>query len=66
MNGRVRFSEVGEDGRLTLPHLINYFQDCSTFHLEDIGLGTDYFVQQNLAFYILSWQIEMYYNLENN
>lgn len=59
MNGRVRFREVGEDGRLTLPHLINYFQDCSTFHLEDIGLGTDYFVQQNLAFYILSWQIEI-------
>lgn len=57
--GRIRFSEIGEDGRLTLHHLINYFQDCSTFQLEDIELGTDYFMQQDLAFYILSWQIEI-------
>ena len=59
MTSRVRFSEIGEDGKLTLHHLINYFQDCSTFHLEDIGLGTDYFMNQDLAFYFLSWQIEI-------
>lgn len=59
MAGRVRYSEVGLDGGLTLHHLINYFQDCSTFHLEDIGLGLDYFQSQNLAFFILSWQIEI-------
>mgnify|MGYP000603361539 CR=1 FL=1 len=28
---RIRYSEIGEDGNLTLPGLINYFQDCSTF-----------------------------------
>ena len=59
LKGRIRFSEIGEDGYLTLHHLINYFQDCSTFHLEDIGLGTDYFMKQDLAFYMLSWQIEI-------
>ena len=31
-NGRVRFSEVGEDKRLTLDRIVDYFQDCSTFH----------------------------------
>ena len=30
-------SEIGEDGNLTLPGLINYFQDCSTFQSEAIG-----------------------------
>ena len=38
-NSRVRYSETGEDGRLTLPGVLNYFQDCSTFHAESIGLG---------------------------
>ena len=31
---RIRYSEIGEDGCLTLPGLINYFQDCSTFQSE--------------------------------
>lgn len=36
--GRIRFSEVDipED---TLPGIVNYFQDCSTFQSEDVGLG---------------------------
>ena len=38
-NSRVRYSETGEDGRLTLPGVLNYFQDCCTFHAESIGLG---------------------------
>ena len=28
---RVRYSEIGHRGTMTLPALINYFQDCSTF-----------------------------------
>ena len=27
---RIRYSEIGEDGNLTLPGLINYFQDFHT------------------------------------
>ena len=29
---RVRYSEIGHRGTMTIPALINYFQDCSTFH----------------------------------
>lgn len=36
---RIRYSEIGEDGNLTLPGLINYFQDCSIFQSEAIGEG---------------------------
>ena len=40
-NSRVRYSEIDHHGTLTLPALINYFQDCSTFQSEDVGLGTE-------------------------
>ena len=35
-NSRVRYSEIDHHGTLTLPALINYFQDCSTFQSEDV------------------------------
>ena len=38
---RVRYSEIGHRGTMTLPALINYFQDCSTFHSEEVGLGME-------------------------
>lgn len=38
-SGRVRYSETGENGLLTLPGILNYFQDCSTFHSESVGNG---------------------------
>lgn len=36
--GRIRFSEVDHTRRITLPGIVNYFQDCSTFQSEDLGL----------------------------
>ena len=40
-DSRVRFSEVDHTELLTLPGLVNYFQDCSTFQSEDIGYGVE-------------------------
>lgn len=54
---RVRYSEVGEDRRLTLNSVINYFQDCSTFHSEDIGAGMEYLENKKRAWLLSSWQI---------
>ncbi len=54
---RVRYSEVGEDGRMTLQSLLDYFQDCSTFHSEDIGLGVEYFKQIHQVWFLSAWQI---------
>ena len=28
----VRYSECGQDGKLTLGSIVNYFQDVSSFH----------------------------------
>lgn len=54
---RIRYSEVGTDGNLTLESLLDYFQDASTFHSEDIGLGMDYLEQKHMAWVLSSWQI---------
>ena len=56
-NSRVRYSETGEDGRLTLPGILNYFQDCCTFHAESIGLGGDVLKARNRAWVLSSWQV---------
>ncbi len=56
-DGRIRFSEVDSDGKLTLRALLNYFQDCSTFQSEDLGVGTGYLKERHLAWVLSSWQI---------
>ena len=56
-DGRVRFSEVDSDGRLTLASLLNYFQDCSTFQSEDLLVGLDYLKENHMVWVLSSWQI---------
>ena len=56
-DSRVRYSEVGVDGNMMLQSLLDYFQDCSTFHSEDIGLGLDYLTQIHQVWVLSSWQI---------
>lgn len=56
-NSRIRYSEIGEDGRLTLTSVINYFQDCSTFQSEDCGVGIQYLEEQGKAWMLSSWRI---------
>lgn len=56
-DSRVRYSEVGVDGKLTIESLLDYFQDCSTFHSEDIGLGVEYLNELYEAWLLSAWQI---------
>ena len=54
---RVRFSEIDHTERITLPGIINYFQDCSTFHSESIGLGMERLKLKKKAWVLSYWQI---------
>lgn len=65
---RIRYSEIGTDGKLTLESLLDYFQDCSMFDSEDIGLGIKYLEEKNLVWVLSSWQIviERYPNVCEN
>ena len=53
----VRYSEVDCKKNLKLNALINYFQDCSTFQSETLGVGLDYMENNNRAWLLASWQI---------
>lgn len=56
-NGRVRYSETDEKGVLTLPGILNYFQDCCTFHSEDIGQGMKVVESRSRVWMLSSWQV---------
>lgn len=56
-DSRVRFSEIDHTKQITLPGIINYFQDCSTFHSESLGLGIDYFAEHKRAWVLNAWQV---------
>ena len=56
-NSRVRYSEVNQKCQLTLSNIANYFQDCTTFHSEDLGRGIEHSKKLNKAWILNSWQI---------
>lgn len=56
---RVRFSEIDHRKKITLPGIINYFQDCTTFHSELLGLGVDYLAEHKRAWVLSAWQVEV-------
>ena len=56
IDGRVRFSEIDHTRKITVPSIINYFQDCSTFQSEDIGVGLDVLSKKKKAWILTYWQ----------
>lgn len=56
-SGRVRYSEIDENGLLTLPGVLNYFQDCSTFQSEEVGLGIEVLKERKRFWVLSAWQV---------
>lgn len=50
---------MDEYGRLTLTSILNYFQDCSTFHSEAVGMGMKKLRKQHRGWVLSSWQIDV-------
>lgn len=57
IENKIRYSEVDTKKAITLPAIINYFQDCSIFQSEEIGLGFAYLEAEKRAWILSSWQI---------
>ncbi len=57
LEGKVRFSECDATKSITLPGIINYFQDCSSAQSEEIGYGIDYLKEKQKAWMLSAWQI---------
>jgi acyl-ACP thioesterase len=56
---RVRYSETDYNKNMTPSSIINYFQDCSNFQSEDLGVGIKYLQQKQRAWILCSWQLEI-------
>lgn len=57
---RVRFSEIDGKGDLTLHALVNYLQDCATFHAQAVGYGVDWTVPNKKAWVVASLQMAVH------
>lgn len=58
-DSRVRFSEIAANKKLRFTSIINYFQDCSSFHSEQIDAGFSFLEERHRAWIISSWQLEV-------
>lgn len=56
-DGRIRYSEVGTDRKLTMESLLDYYQDVATFQTEDLGIGIEYMMNLQYAWLLSSWQV---------
>lgn len=54
---KVRYTETDLDGKLTIPALMDYFQDCSVFQSESLGVGIEHLEKTKTAWILNSWQI---------
>lgn len=54
---RIRYSELAENGCLSLDGLINYMQDCASFESEDLGVGMEHLYERNRTWVLNFWQI---------
>lgn len=57
IDGRVRYSEADHTRKLTIPSIINYFQDCSIFQTGQLEGGFDFLKDEKYAWVLNSWQI---------
>ncbi len=57
MKIRVRYSEVDRTGKVNLHQLLEYLQDCVTFHSIAVGLGIQGDEKENRAWYLIAWDI---------
>lgn len=57
LNGKVRYSEAGSNGKLAYASLLSYFQDSSTLHSESLGASGKSLSEEKLAWVLSFWQI---------
>ncbi len=58
-NSRVSYSEVDANLNLTYFNLVNYMQDCSCFHSDDVGVGVRYLAPKELGWFVTTYEIHI-------
>lgn len=57
LKSKVRYSESNAKSKLTYHALLNYLQDSSTFHSEELGESGKQLLEKNMAWVLSFWQI---------
>lgn len=57
LKSKVRYSEANSKSELTYHALLNYLQDSSTLHSEELGESGAQLLEQNMAWILSFWQI---------
>ena len=57
LKSKVRYSEAYSGNQMSYHALINYLQDTSTLHSEELGQSGDILLEQNMAWVLSFWQI---------
>lgn len=57
MQRKVTYSDVGPDYKADMAQIIDYFQDCSCFHSDSLGVGVENMDDSGKAWIMNSWQI---------
>lgn len=60
----VSYSRLDRKGKVPYYEILNYLQDCSTFHSEGLGVGVDYLKSQNRAWVLLAYKIQIFKELQ--
>lgn len=58
-NTKVRYSELNKDGVVRPEAIVNYLQDCTTFHSNSLGADVDFYKREKKAWVLNAWQIEI-------
>lgn len=56
---KVRYSEVDEEGYLSLTGIMNYLQDTTIFHSESCGAGMEALREKDRVWVLSGWQIDI-------
>jgi len=56
----VHYYEAGADRRLTIPALIQYFEDIAILHSTDRGLDLDYYEKNHCGWMLIKWDVTVH------
>ena len=54
---KVTYSEISAHGHADGAQIIRYFQDCSTFQSEQLGVGMDFLEKHHHVWILTAWQV---------
>lgn len=56
---KVRYSELNEHGEIRPESIVNYLQDCTTFHTATLGATEEFYRNAKKLWVLNAWQIEI-------